>query len=127
MIAGEATHNAAKHGKPTQIELSLLHDDTELVLKIADNGRGLDAQIAHSERSATTGPPSLFQGPPRPVAGENPHGRRGLHIMRYRARQSALQSGFSRRPAAEPPFTASLPLGVAPPPPSDTSPPSSPY
>ncbi|MEO0897181.1 MAG: ATP-binding protein [Bacteroidota bacterium] len=41
-IAQELTHNAAKHAEPTEIRLSLFEHESELILKVTDNGKGFD-------------------------------------------------------------------------------------
>ena len=42
-IAQESLTNAARHAEASQIQISLQCDDGRLILKVADNGKGLDA------------------------------------------------------------------------------------
>ena len=59
-IAQEAMHNAIRHGQPTQLGITLVGNGDELVLTVADNGRGF-------------------------TVGEPPDTGLGLRTMRYRA------------------------------------------
>jgi signal transduction histidine kinase len=43
-IAQEAITNAARHGRPGQIEVSLMKEDNEITLKIKDDGTGFTSQ-----------------------------------------------------------------------------------
>jgi signal transduction histidine kinase len=43
-IGQEALTNAVRHGKATHIEVDLRYDDDNFRLRIADNGRGFDAE-----------------------------------------------------------------------------------
>ena len=87
MIAGEAAHNAAKHGKPKHIRLALLREGRGLVLEIADDGRGLNATAPPESKPASHDPRRFSRDHPAPSPADIPMGGRGLHIMRYRARQ----------------------------------------
>ena len=49
-VAQEAIQNALKHGPPSRIDLRLSHQEEQLSLEIADNGRGFEPQ-AVPERS----------------------------------------------------------------------------
>jgi two-component system, LuxR family, sensor kinase FixL len=71
-IAQEAITNAVRHGGATAIELGCMVDDSELVLRIADNGSG-------------------FGEPPPRSDGL------GLKIMRYRARAIGGEIAITRR------------------------------
>ncbi len=47
-IALEAMHNAVKHARPRQIEVSVsIHDATEVVLAVEDDGIGFDTSVEH--------------------------------------------------------------------------------
>lgn len=59
-IVQEATHNALRHGKATDMTINLHRRDSRIELRITDNGSGLPE-------------------PPRPASGM------GLRIMRFRA------------------------------------------
>ncbi|HZF30627.1 MAG TPA: PAS domain S-box protein [Gammaproteobacteria bacterium] len=71
-IAQEAITNAAKHAKPTRIELSCERMQQDLVLTVSDDGVGL------SENSADGG-------------------GMGMHIMRYRARSIGGELSIASR------------------------------
>ena len=73
-IAQEAITNAVRHGKATSIDLSCRLDDSELVLRVADNGSGFVDPEAHGEGL-------------------------GLKIMRYRARAIGGDIAITRRAA----------------------------
>jgi signal transduction histidine kinase len=60
-ITQEAIHNAIRHGKARQINVELAADDTQLCLKISDNGKGFSP-----DSKSNLG--------------------MGLHIMQYRAK-----------------------------------------
>lgn len=72
-IAQEAITNAIKHGKATHIELSCTRERNQLVLSIADDGRG----VCDTSLDA---------------------GGMGMHIMRYRARSIGGDLAVERRP-----------------------------
>ena len=72
MIAGEAAHNAAKHGRPQHIRLALLLEGREVVLEIADDGLGLGSVASpekvpppriHAGFRGTTPPPRQEKSP----------------------------------------------------------------
>lgn len=71
-IAQEAITNAAKHAKPTRIELACERMQQDLVLTVSDDGAGL------SENSADGG-------------------GMGMHIMRYRARSIGGELSIASR------------------------------
>ena len=48
-IAIEALNNALKHAQASEVSLSIEKDEAFLVLTIADNGRGFDADLAKSQ------------------------------------------------------------------------------
>lgn len=113
MIAGEAAHNAAKHGDPRNIRLSLLRDERELVLEIADDGRGLNAR-AKTEKSPEPRDPRRFsRDHPGLAPGGVPMGGRGMHIMRYRARQIGATIHFASPPDGGTTVRCVLPLRTA--------------
>ncbi len=51
-IAQEATNNALKHGKATQIEISLTEADNIVALEISDNGIGVEQAAANAPNGA---------------------------------------------------------------------------
>ncbi len=55
-IAQEATNNALKHGKATQIEISLSQTDDVIALEICDNGFGVARATADAPTSASPFP-----------------------------------------------------------------------
>ena len=73
-IAQEATTNAIKHGNCSQILISLVQRDGEIVLSVADNGAGIKPEAINTEGS-------------------------GLKIMRYRA--NMVGGGVSIAPGEE--------------------------
>jgi PAS domain S-box-containing protein len=46
-IAQEAVNNAVRHGEPTTIDIGLEVDDTEVILRVQDNGRGIPPNVKH--------------------------------------------------------------------------------
>jgi signal transduction histidine kinase len=40
-IAQEAVTNAAKHGSPTHVTISLTREKSELILRVSDDGKGI--------------------------------------------------------------------------------------
>ena len=98
MIAGEAAHNAAKHGEPKHIRLSLLARAEDLVLEVADDGRGLLAsqppQAPSDDAPATRDPRQFSRDHPDPSPGPPLIRGRGMQIMRYRARQIGATIDF---------------------------------
>jgi PAS domain S-box-containing protein len=86
-IAQEAAYNAAKHGRPRRIRLSLAVEPTYLCLQVIDDGIGF---------SATRNP-------------DGPAGR-GLRIMRYRAEQIGAQLMTLDDPLAGTTVRCTLPL-----------------
>lgn len=83
-IAQEAVANAAEHGRPTQIRVSLRYTGEEFVLTIHDDGIGI-----------TTDPP--------------PSGL-GMHMMRYRARMMGGALVVSSRPGGSTEVRCTVPL-----------------
>lgn len=65
-IAQEAVSNAARHGQPSHVHISLVASDERLRLRVSDDGTGLKS----------TAIDAAHEGP----------GGMGLHIMHYRAR-----------------------------------------
>jgi PAS domain S-box-containing protein len=55
-IAQEATNNALKHGKATQVEISLTETDNIVALEICDNGIGVTKAIADAPDRASPFP-----------------------------------------------------------------------
>ncbi len=95
MIAGEATHNAAKHGNPTNIRISLIPHDGDLVLEIIDDGQGLLAADAAKKSVHPRDPRQFSRDHPDSSSGAVPMSGRGMHIMRYRARQIGATISFT--------------------------------
>jgi signal transduction histidine kinase len=46
-IAQEAAHNAVRHARPTRLDLSLVEEESMLVLTATDNGTGLPPLDSH--------------------------------------------------------------------------------
>ncbi len=67
-IAQEAVNNAARHAKPSAIEITLSRRGNTLRLCVEDDGAGMPAGVVRLQRDA-----------------ENTGGGMGLRIMRYRA------------------------------------------
>ena len=72
-IAQEAVNNAIKHAQPTRVEIALRQVERELVLTVADNGRGL------------------------PETVDSGNGM-GLHTMKYRANLIGATLQILRQP-----------------------------
>jgi two-component system CheB/CheR fusion protein len=72
-IAQEAITNAVKHGQAKHIELSCTRDRNQLVMRIADDGRGISVTSVDA-------------------------GGMGMHIMRYRARSIGGDLAVERLP-----------------------------
>lgn len=51
-IAGEALHNACRHAGASEIDIRLAYGRRALALTVADNGRGIDAQVLRDGRRA---------------------------------------------------------------------------
>jgi|GEM_PF-2061726 len=98
MIAGEASHNAAKHGDPQTIHLTLLPQGDQIVLEIVDDGVGQSAAVSAGKNPATHDPRRFSRDHPDPLPGAVPMGGRGMHIMRYRARQIGATIEFLSAP-----------------------------
>ena len=64
-IAQEALHNAVRHGRASEVRISLARSETGIILEVSDNGIGFDPVA--SRRAASAG------------------GGMGLRIMEYRA------------------------------------------
>jgi len=50
-IFQELLTNVARHAGATRIDVAIRSDSHEIVLTVADNGRGIDAEVAHSPKS----------------------------------------------------------------------------
>jgi PAS domain S-box-containing protein len=50
-IFQEALTNVARHAKATRVDVSLVHDKNEIVLKVADNGIGIDKNLMQNYKS----------------------------------------------------------------------------
>ena len=50
-IFQELLTNVARHAGATRIDVAVRSDSNELVLTVEDNGRGIDAEVAHSPKS----------------------------------------------------------------------------
>lgn len=116
MIAGEAAHNAGKHGKPKHIHLTLLTQNNNLLLEIADDGLGLNPStsppgVRHARSS--NDPRQFSRDHPEFSHDTAPTGGRGLHIMRYRARQIGATIQFDSPQGAGTTVRCVLPLGMA--------------
>jgi signal transduction histidine kinase len=85
-IAQEALRNAARHGRPKTIELSLEPDAGRVRLTVRDDGAGFDAAADAYRRGL------------------------GLYSMRERARQLDGSLDIRSRPGAGTTVVASLPL-----------------
>jgi PAS domain S-box-containing protein len=87
-IAQEAVTNAARHGRPTHVAITLAVSAGELVLSVHDDGVGMPADAA--------GAPGM-----------------GLRIMGYRARMVGGQLGIESRPAGGTTVRVTCPCGTA--------------
>ena len=88
MIAGEAIHNAAKHGQPQQITVSLTCEPDALRLTIHDDGIGITGKSPDAPDLPARPDPRQYSRdhPDAPPLVTRNKGR-GLPIMQYRARQ----------------------------------------
>jgi signal transduction histidine kinase len=48
-IAGEAMRNAIRHADARQIEVELRYDESQLAIRVRDDGRGIDSQVLQGE------------------------------------------------------------------------------
>ena len=118
MIAGEAAHNAAKHGKPRHIHLTLLAEGGDLLLEVIDDGLGLTQTNKTAKHPAPQDPRRFSRDHPYLSSSNIPMGGRGMHIMRYRARQIGATIVFHSPPGSGTTVRCVLPLGkpMTPPP-----------
>ncbi len=54
-IAGEALRNAFRHARARRIEVEIRYEDRELLVRIRDNGSGIDPSISHEGRAGHWG------------------------------------------------------------------------
>ncbi len=80
-IAQEAVHNALRHGSPTHVRVELSIADGSIVLAVADDGIGFEADDA-----------------PTPAAQANARRRLGLASMRERAQAAGGRIAVSSQP-----------------------------
>ena len=86
-IAQEAVTNAVKHARARNIEILLAYDGEQLVLKVQDDGKGIDLVADESKRM-------------------------GLRIMEYRAGQCGGSLSIDPAPNGGTVITCSVPYGV---------------
>jgi signal transduction histidine kinase len=80
-IAQEAVSNAVRHGKAKHVDVRLEQSDGSVVLRIVDDGIGIDPAVTRGAGASTSG------------------GGMGLRIMRYRARIIGAAVEVRRLPA----------------------------
>lgn len=90
LIAQEAVHNAAKHAKAGQIEMSLEDTDAGLTLTVRDDGVGLPSSAGCAKLNS-------------------PDSGRGLSIMRFRSEAIGATLSFESSPAAGTTVRCTLP------------------